>query len=40
MLPKVESNVKTWTGVSDIPVRTRAVTEMRPAIAELVKKNA
>jgi len=40
MLAKAESNVKTRTGVSDIPVRTRAVTEMRPAIAELVKNNA
>ena len=40
MLPKAESNGKTWTGVSDIPVRTRDVTEMKPAIAVLVKNNA
>lgn len=40
MLAKAESNVKTWTGVSDIPVRTRAVTEMKPAMAELVKNIA
>jgi len=40
MLAKAESNVKTWTDVSLLPVRTRAVTEMTPAIAELVKNNA
>ena len=40
MLAKAESNVKTWTGVSDIPVRTRAATEMKLAMVELVKNIA
>ena len=49
MLAKAESSATAWTGVSDIPVRsrshrnitfTRSVTEMRPAIAKLVKNNA
>lgn len=40
MLAKVEISVKTLNGVSEFSVRSNAMTEINPAIAELVKNKA
>ena len=40
MLAKAESNVNTLNDVKECSVRSSVVTEMNPAMAELVKNSA
>ena len=40
MFAKIVSNVKTLNDVSDLCVKSRVMTEMNPAMAELEKNSA